>query len=215
MSPPSIFGSLGRGSRPAAASSSSTSVPASSQHASGFSSRNLAADNAEAELELKKDLLRVVLGTTLKKNGVPAPWIGGEVNAMVLPDGEPFIEIRFSLQLDEPRFLTYISAFQADFERRLAEVSPDAKHWLSRISWTVTPDPIYESPMPTPEYWEHVMADRELTARQKGAMDWDRESLARHFSDTDPGELVVDYDDTTPPDRQIENLAKPPDNKKR
>jgi hypothetical protein len=164
---------------------------------------------AEAELDLKKELLRVVLANTLKRNGVPPQWISGEINAMNLPSGEEWIEVRLALQVDEPRFLTYLTSFQADFERRLIAIAPEAKQWLSRIAWTLTPDPVYEVAMPSPEYWEHVVADRELTARQKGAMDWDKETLARHFSDTNPGDLVVDFDDTNPPDRQIENLAPP------
>ena len=166
---------------------------------------------SEAEQELKRELLRVVLAKTLKKNGIPPQWISVEVNAMTQPSGEVWIEISFSLQVDEPRFLTYISSFQAEFERRLLEIAPDARQWLSRIAWTVTPDPIYEAAMPSPGYWENVTADRELTARQKGAMEWDRESLARHFSDTNPGDLVVDFVETLPPDRSIENLAPPRD----
>lgn len=165
---------------------------------------------AESVHDLKKELLRVVLAKTLKKNGVPPQWISGEINAMTLPSGEAWIEVSLSVQVDEPRFLQYLASFQADFERRLIAISPDAKQWLSRIGWTLTPDPTFEVALPSPEYWEHVVADRELTARQKGAMEWDRDTLARHFVDTNPGEVVVDFDDTNPPERSIENLAPPP-----
>src|SRR4051812_27000875 len=95
---------------------------------------------AEAELELRRGLLRVVLGKTLKKNGVPPQWIGGEILSMVSPDGEPRIEVRLSVQCDEPRFLTYLSSFQADFQRRLLGIAPDAKEWLSGISWVLQTD---------------------------------------------------------------------------
>ncbi len=165
---------------------------------------------AEAELDLKRELLRVVLNKTLKKHGVPPQWVGGEINAMTLPTGEIRIEVRLSVQVDEPRFLTYLTSFQADFERRLAAIAPDAKQWVSGITWTLVPDLIFEVPLPTPEYWAHVISERELTARQKGAMQWDRETLARHFVDTNPGELMADFDDTKPPDREIENLVPPP-----
>ena len=163
----------------------------------------------ETELDLKRELLRVVLAKTLKRNGVPPQWIGGEINAMNLPTGELRIEVRLSVQVDEPRFLGYLASFQADFERRLLGIAPDAMQWLSGIAWSLTPDPTFEVSLPSAEYWEHVIADRELTARQKGAMEWDRESLARHFVDTNPGELVVDFDDTNPPDRDVEDIAPP------
>ena len=165
---------------------------------------------SESDLDLKRDLLRVVLATTLKKNGVPPQWIGGEINAMNLPTGELRIELRLSVQVDEPRFLAYLASFQADFERRLLGIAPDAKQWVSGIAWSLTPDPTFEIPLPTPDYWEQVIVDRGLTARQKGAVVWDRDALARHFLDTNPGDLVVDFDDTNPPQRDVEDLAPPP-----
>ncbi len=164
---------------------------------------------SEADLDLKRELLRVVLAKTLK-NGVPPQWIGAELNTMALPSGEPWIELRLSVQVDEPRLIAFISSFQADFERRLLEIAPDAKKWVAGIVWTVTPDPIFEVAMPSPDYWEHVIADRALTARQKGAMGWDRDTMARHFSETSPGDLMVDFDDTNPPERGVEDISPPP-----
>jgi hypothetical protein len=158
---------------------------------------------------MQRELLRVVLANTLKKNGVPPQWIGAEINVMSLPSGEPLVEIRFSVQCDEPRLLTYLSSFQADFLRRLLAIAPDADKWLSGIVWALQNDAIYEIPMPSADYWEDVQADRELTARQKGALDWDRETIARHFSDTNPSELMVNFGDTQPPDRDIENISRP------
>jgi hypothetical protein len=165
---------------------------------------------SESELDLKRDLLRVVLSNTLKKNGVPPQWIDGEINAMSLPTGELRIEVRLSVRVDEPRLLAYLASFQADFERRLLGIAPDAKQWVSGIVWSLTPDPIFEVAMPTADYWEQVIADRELTARQKGAVAWDREAMERHFLETHPGELLVDFDDTPAPQRGVEDLAPPP-----
>lgn len=164
---------------------------------------------SESELDLKRELLRVVLSNTLKKNGVPPQWIDGEINAMNLPTGELRIEVRLSVQVDEPRLLAYLASFQADFERRLLGIAPDAKQWVSGIVWSLTPDPIFEVALPTREYWEQVIADRELTARQKGAVVWDREAMERHFLETSPSELLVDFDDTHPPQRGVEDLAPP------
>jgi hypothetical protein len=173
-------------------------------------SASLSLSPSETELDLKRDLLRVVLSNTLKKNGVPAQWIAGEINAMNLPTGELRIEVRLSVQVDEPRLLAYLASFQADFERRLLGIAPDAKQWVSGFVWTLTPDPVYEVALPTADYWEQVISDRELTARQKGAVVWDRDAMARHFLETTPGELLVDFDDTHPPERGVEDLAPPP-----
>lgn len=164
---------------------------------------------AASELELRTQLLRVVMARTLKKHGIPPDWISAAINTMSLPSGEVRIEVRLSMTVDEPRFLAYISSFQADFERRLHSISPEARQWVTGIAWNLITDSVYETAMPRPEYWEHVLADRELTAHEKGAKEWDRDSLARHFVDTNPGDLVVDFDDTHPPDRNIENLADP------
>jgi hypothetical protein len=163
----------------------------------------------DREIQLKTDLLRVVLGKTLSRNGIPAQWIGGEINLMSLPTGEARIEVRLSVQVDEPRLLTYLASLQADFERRLLTIAPDARIWVSGFVWTLTPDPTFEAALPTPEYWANVAADRELTAREKGARAWDRDAMARHFVDTDPGELVVDFADTQPPPRDVEDLPPP------
>lgn len=162
---------------------------------------------SESELDLKRDLLRVVLSNTLKKNGVPPQWIDGEINSMTLPTGELRIEVRLSVQVDEPRLLAFLASFQADFERRLLGIAPDAKQWVSGIVWSLAPDPVFEVALPTADYWEQVIADRELTARQKGAVVWDRDAMERHFVETRPDELLVDFDDTPPPERGVEDIA--------
>lgn len=169
---------------------------------------------AEAKLQLRKDLLGVVIAKTVQKTKVPAAWIGGELNPMVLPSGEEWIEVRLSLRVDEPRILTYLSSIQAEFERRLLDADPNAREWLAGITWSLTTDPIFEMAPPEAGYWEHVQSDRLLTARQKGTAEWDRDALAHHFSDTNPGEMVVDFQQTSPPDRDVEDLAKPPSAKR-
>src|SRR3982751_6392587 len=67
--------------------------------------RKAAAAKAHAEkLDVRKQMLRVGLAKTVQKTNVPAAWIGGELNAMVTPEGEEWIEVRLSVQVDEPRF---------------------------------------------------------------------------------------------------------------
>lgn len=189
-------------------------LPAESRPRAGEDTRQAAPGGAAAKsraekMELRKQMLGVVLAKTVQKTNVPAAWIGGELNVMVTPEGEEWIEVRLSMQVDEPRFLTYLTSFQAELERRLLAAAPDVRQWLSGITWKLTPDAIHELPLPRPDYWEHVQADRVLMARQKGVVDWDRESLEKHFSDTDPGEVAPDFQSTTPPERPVENIARP------
>jgi hypothetical protein len=159
------------------------------------------------EVGLRRELLRFVLHDTLKKTGVPAQWIGGEATPLLHDSGELSIEIRLILECDEPRFLYYLAAFQAEFEDRLLAIDPRAWDWVSRITWSLGThreegDPEFR--MPPPDYWSHVVNDREITARQQGRKEWDQETLARHFEDTDPGH--ADFENTHPPDRDEEDL---------
>ncbi|MEO5672878.1 MAG: hypothetical protein ABIR26_19490 [Ramlibacter sp.] len=165
------------------------------------------------ELHLQRELLRVVLRDTLKKTGVPPQWIGGETSDTVDESGKRSIEVRLILEADEPRFLYYLAAFQAEFESRLLAVDPKAWNWVARISWSLATKleaGDSDFAMPTPEYWQYVIRDRHLTARQQGRLDWDQETLERHFEDTDPN--VLDFDDTRPPEMGVEDI-RPGDSK--
>ena len=158
------------------------------------------------ELGLRRELLRVVLRDTLKKTGVPPQWIGGETTTLD-EAGRLSIEVRLILEAHEPRFLYYLAAFQAEFEARLLDVDPKAWDWVSRVSWSLgahleATDPDFT--MPTPDYWEHVVRDRQLVARQQGRLDWDQETLERHFEDTDPG--TDDFVNTQPPEWSVEDI---------
>lgn len=156
---------------------------------------------AAKEVHLRRELLRFVLHDTLRKTGVPPQWIGGEATPAVDEEGRLSIEIRLILECDEPRFLYYLAAFQAEFEARLVVIDPQAWDWVSRISWGLgsrrEPGDA-DFTLPSPEYWQHVIRDREVTARQQGRKEWDREALARHFEDTDPGD--PDFENTHPPE---------------
>ena len=154
------------------------------------------------EVSLRRELLRVVLHDTLRKTGVPAQWIGGEATPLLHDDGQFSIEIRLILEIDEPRLFYYMAAFQAKFEDRLLEIDPQAWDWVTHISWSLGAHREIgdaEFTMPAPDYWQHVIHDREITARQQGRKQWDQETLARHFEDTDPGD--ADFENTHPPER--------------
>jgi hypothetical protein len=164
-------------------------------------------DAAAKEVTLRRELLRFVLHDTLKLAGIPPQWVGGEATPSVDEAGQLTIEVRLILECAEPRFLYYLGAFQAAFESRLLAIEPKAWDWVSRISWSLASQRREDDPdfdMPPPEYWGHVLRDRDLNARKDGRLEWDQEALARHFEDTDPGQL--DFQPTNPPDRDEEDL---------
>ena len=156
--------------------------------------------NAENDISLRRELLRMVLRDTLKHTGVPQQWIGGEATPFTDEEGRLTIEVRLILECEEPRFHYYLAAFQSEFEARLLAIEPRAWDWVSRISWSLSSHRKDNDPdfvMPSPDYWEEVQHDRQLTARQKGRLEWGQEDLARHFEDTHPGE--GDFENTHPP----------------
>jgi hypothetical protein len=152
------------------------------------------------DVSQKRELLRFVLHDTLKMTGIPPQWLGGEASPAIDEAGRLWIEVRLIIECDEPRFFQYLAAFQAEFESRLLAIDAKAWHWVSRISWSLATrreagDADFK--LPPPEHWQHVLRDREITARQQGRKEWDRDALARHFEDTDPGE--IDFENTHPP----------------
>jgi hypothetical protein len=165
-------------------------------------------ETAGRELGLRRELLRLVLHDTLKKTGVPPQWIGGEATPLQDAQGRLSMEVRLVVEVDEPRFLYYLAAFQADFEERLLEIDARAWDWVARIGWSLRAqreDMDDEYIMPDGEYWQHVQADREVVAAQQGRKHWEKEALARHFEHTEP-DHEPEFAPTIPPDRMTENI---------
>jgi hypothetical protein len=163
---------------------------------------------SDDDVRLRKQLLNVTLRNTLRKNGIPNDWIGGETMVIKLPTGEVKIELQLAVLCDEPRFLTYLTSLQAEFVRRLLAIEPGAEDWFCGFTWRLLNEPIFEAALPAADYWEMVIADRDMTARQKGAMKWDADSLRRHFHETTPGDLV-ELSDTPSHQRGVEDIRMP------
>ena len=156
----------------------------------------------EDESDLRRSLLRVVFRETLRHSGFPSEWIGAQTRGLVRKDGASMLEVRFTMLCDEPRMLYYLSAFQAELERRLLSIEPKAAEWLHNITWTLTTtlgEVAEEFRLPPAEYWAHVVRDRDIAAKQRGEIKWSQEDLARQFESTDPAPLQ-DAGDTQPQD---------------
>jgi len=145
---------------------------------------------ADQKTALRKRLLNVVLHNTIKHTGVPAEWIGGGTNVVTSPAGHVTIELALELTCDEPRFLTYLTAFQAEFGRRLLAFEKSAFDWFSGIRWRLENEPAFETSMPPSSYWDEVARDRGITARKVGAIVRDRRKSSDHFVETEPAGLI-------------------------
>jgi hypothetical protein len=165
------------------------------------------------QMALRTELLRIVLRDTLKKTGIPPQWIGGETTPWADAEGRLSLEVRLILECNEPRVLYYLGAFQKEFEATLLAMEPNAWDWVSRISWSLSghgADLEADFDLPGAEYWQAVVRDRKLVVHQEGGLKWEREELARHFAETQPGGGNADFQNTQPPMREVEDLRSPP-----
>lgn len=163
----------------------------------------------EQKIALRRDMLRFALRKTLRTTGVPAQWIGGEITPHTDDSGRAWLEVRLVIECDEPRFFYYVASFQRMFEASLLDFEPKAWDWVSRITWSIRSPKIdldNDFEMPPPEYWEHVLRDRELKARQQGRQNWDQGALTRLFEDTEPGD--PDFEHTHPPVQMLEDVTR-------
>ena len=167
----------------------------------------LAQARSQDDFKLHRRLLGTILHRTIKRSGVPAKWFGAEISFIESAKGGMKIELQIAVLCDDYRLLSYLSALQADFYRRLLAVEADAHVWFAGVMWRLTCEPEFEVGIPGKGYWDAVASDRLAHAQERGAANWDREQLDRHFMETKPDDLVVDFSDTEPPQRAIEDTA--------
>jgi hypothetical protein len=152
----------------------------------------LEAAHTTMDFKMQKRLLGAVLSRTIRSSGIPANWLAAEIVAFRQESG-----VRMQLQItvvhDEPRLLTYLSALQAEFTRRLFAIEEYAQQWFDGITWRVTCEPLFEPAIPGAEYWEAVENDRVAYAHAQSGAAVDRPTLERYFGETAPADLVVDF----------------------
>jgi hypothetical protein len=112
------------------------------------------ADAGESPMAVRKDLLRVVLRTTLTRNGLPIGWIGAEALSASSRNREPGLHVRFVVRHWDERIMRHSPALQADFEQRLLTFDPLAALWLRGFSWRYDlPDAAACPALPHPGSW--------------------------------------------------------------
>jgi len=102
----------------------------------------------------QRELLRLVLGNTLTRHGIPPEWIGAEMLRATLPDRKTGIHLRLLIRHWDPRLLPHTVALQNSLIVRLLTFDVDASKWLMGVSWQFAlPDESACPPMPQPGWW--------------------------------------------------------------
>jgi hypothetical protein len=102
----------------------------------------------------RRELLRAVLRDTLQRHGIPTEWIGAELLASTLSNGEHGLHWRLHLKHWEPKLLPYAVALEEALHEHLVAADPSADRWLTGISWQfAVKDRSLCAPLPLPQTW--------------------------------------------------------------
>jgi hypothetical protein len=102
----------------------------------------------------RREMLRVVLHSTLKRHGIPASWVGGEMVVSTSRGREPAIHLRLLIRHWDPRLLDHAVALQNSMIVKLLTLDTLASNWLAGVSWQFAlADESVCPAMPPPEFW--------------------------------------------------------------
>ncbi len=107
--------------------------------------------------DLQRELIRVVLKDTLRRNGIPFDWLSCEVITIAQgPDTHEQLHIQLMLMKWHELFLRYAQALEHQLLRGLDRFDPSVDHSRYIISWRFSPDcgcPF--GTLPPPVVWLH------------------------------------------------------------
>jgi len=106
-----------------------------------------------AQVDIRRELLRVRTRNTLRLSGIPESWI--EAQVLLEPvGGRTFMHLRLVVRHWDPRLMRYAIAFQHKLMDEIERIDPQAAQWLLSIVWAFPPE--LESPdpeLPQPSAW--------------------------------------------------------------
>ena len=104
--------------------------------------------------DVQRELVRVVLKDTLRKNGIPAGWIGCEVTGISHRDMDDELFVHLIVMQGNEALLQYAPALQRDLMQGLNRFEPNVDHSNYVVSWLFSPDCGFKrSSMPAPSFW--------------------------------------------------------------
>lgn len=106
-----------------------------------------------AQVDIRRELLRVRTRNTLRLSGIPETWI--EAQVLLEPaGGRTFMHLRLVVRHWDPRLMRYAIAFQRKLMEEIERIDPQAAQWLLSIVWAFPPE--LEAPdleLPQPSAW--------------------------------------------------------------
>lgn len=125
---------------------------------------------------------------TMRKHGIPPGWVAMEISASATTKKERGLHLRLVIKHWQPKFLEYTVALQRSVKARLLRLDPLAAAWMTGISWKV--EIADESPcpeLPSPTYWERLVAQSVAAAPQAEPAPAPRAVLERLLDSGDRG----------------------------
>ncbi len=106
-----------------------------------------------AQVDIRRELLRVRTRNTLRLSGIPETWI--EAQVLLEPaGGRTYMHLRLVVRHWDPRLMRYAIAFQRKLMYEIERIDPQAAQWLLSIVWAFPPE--LEAPdleVPQPSAW--------------------------------------------------------------
>lgn len=111
------------------------------------------AQEFDAQLPIRRELLRVRTRNTMRLSGIPESWI--EPQVLVEPQGgRTFLHLRLVVRHWDERLLRYAVAFQTELMTEIERIDPQARQWLLSIVWCFPHDMSCPYPdLPQPSEW--------------------------------------------------------------
>ena len=112
-----------------------------------------ALDDFEAQVDTRRELLRVRTRNTLRLSGIPESWI--EAQVLLEPaGGRTFMHLRLAVRQWDPRLMQFAVAFQRKLMEEIERIDPQATQWLLSIVWAFPPELACPYPdLPQPSAW--------------------------------------------------------------
>ena len=104
--------------------------------------------------DVQRELVRVVLKDTLRKNGIPVGWVGCEVTGISHRNMDDELFIHLIVMNGNEALLQYAPALQKDLMQGLDRFAPDVDHSNYVVSWLFSPDCGFKrTALPAPGFW--------------------------------------------------------------
>jgi hypothetical protein len=116
-------------------------------------SKGVGQGDFEAQVDTRRELLRVRTRNTLRLSGIPESWI--EAQVLLEPvGGRTFMHLRLAVRHWDARLMQFAVAFQRKLMEEIERIDPQAKQWLLSIVWAFPSDLACPYPdLPQPSAW--------------------------------------------------------------